>query len=168
MNPKLKEDVKKYLQDPKNKILIGVLLVFMLILICLSLLPESKKSDALVDEITADTVIPAGYVLVPIEIENAGSMSSMMGAYGIVDLFATNAKSQRGHKVGSRLKILRAPLNPDQYAVLVRESEASALLEASGPFFAVIQNPEIQKSEAIYKKKIQKKSRVEYFSEGGL
>lgn len=167
MNPKLKADIEKYLKEPKNKILISVLGIFVVFLFLNSLRsPDSVKATE--QELqTADTVIPAGYVLVPIELENAASMSSMIGDFGVVDLFsAKNEKSPRGHKVGVRLKLLKAPLNPEQYAVLVREEESASILEARGPFFAVIQNPEIQKSASVYKKNSKAKSRIEYFSEG--
>ncbi|MNL69084.1 hypothetical protein D3C87_1938990 [compost metagenome] len=44
--------------------------------------------------------------------------------------------------MGSKLKLLRAPLNPQQYAVLVKDAESSRLLSYSGPYLAVVQNPD--------------------------
>lgn len=93
---------------------------------------------------SADTFIPRGYVLVPIEIANAESLSSLVGDVGgVVDLYlATTEQQKGGQKVGVRLKLLRAPLNPEQYAVLVKDSESSRILQFAGPFVAVVQNPE--------------------------
>lgn len=93
---------------------------------------------------SVDTYIPRGFVLVPLEIANAESLTSLVGDLGgVVDLYlATNTIQKGGVKVGTKLKILRAPLNPQQYAVLVRENESSRLLSYAGPFIAVVQNPE--------------------------
>ncbi|MEZ0393013.1 MAG: hypothetical protein ACAH59_12405, partial [Pseudobdellovibrionaceae bacterium] len=78
-------------------------------------------------------------------------------AYAVVDLF----RGPRSQKVGKRLKLLRAPLNPDQFAVLVPEGEVTHLLETPGPFWAAIQNPLQRKSAEISSRS--KKSRIEYF-----
>lgn len=95
---------------------------------------------------SADTFIPQGFTLVPLEISNAESLSSLIGDVGgVVDLYLASNETQKGGlKVGTRLKILRAPLNPQQYAVLVKDSESSRLLSFQGPFIAVIQNPQAQ------------------------
>jgi len=99
------------------------------------LLPEPKS---------VDTFVPRGLVLVPIEIANAESLSSLIGDVGgVVDLYlATTPQQKGGIKVGSKLKLLRAPLNPQQYAVLVKETDSAKLLSYTGPFIAVVQNPE--------------------------
>jgi hypothetical protein len=67
---------------------------------------------------------------------------------GVVDIYlATTERQKGGLKVGSRLKLLRAPLNPEKYAVLVRDSEGARLMQHAGPFIAVVQNPEAQGSQ---------------------
>lgn len=100
-----------------------------------SFLPEPKS---------VDTFIPRGFVLVPIEIANAESLNSLVGDMGgVVDLYlASSGKQKGGLKVGSKLKLVRAPLNPQQYAVLVPDSESSKLMSFPGPFIAVVQNPD--------------------------
>jgi hypothetical protein len=105
-----------------------------------SFLPEPKS---------VDTYIPQGFVLVPIEVSNADSLASLVGEKGgVVDLYLTsNEKQKGGLKIGSRLKILRAPLNPQQYAVLVKDSESSRILSHPGPFIAVVQNPDTKGSQ---------------------
>ncbi|MGZ3784759.1 MAG: hypothetical protein ACXWR0_18620, partial [Bdellovibrio sp.] len=61
---------------------------------------------------------------------------------GVVDLYlATTEKQKSRLKVGSKLKLIRAPLNPQQYAVLVPDNESSKLMSLPGPYIAVIQNP---------------------------
>jgi hypothetical protein len=110
---------------------------------------ESSKS--------VDTFIPLGYVLIPIEITNAESLSSLIGELGgVIDLYLTakpDAKSGSQKKVASKIKILRAPLNPQQYAILIKESESSLILSQSGPFTAVVQNPASNGTEVTQNKR---------------
>lgn len=111
----------------------------------------SQKSDSRTRETAtapedASTFIPAGFVLVPIEVANYESLDSILGQFGVVDLFLPTDGNQTGQKrraikVASRLKILRAPLNPSHFAVLARESEASQLVGQTGPFVVIVQNP---------------------------
>lgn len=128
------ELIKRKIMWDKHKLLYCSL-VFMLVVIFLSWLSEKKQNNEINKIETADTVIPFGHVLVPIDIINSEALGSMVGGYAIVDLFS------QGKKVGKKLKILRAPLNPEKYAVLIREEESSLLMQAQGPFFAVIQSP---------------------------
>ncbi|UXR64347.1 hypothetical protein EZJ49_14860 [Bdellovibrio bacteriovorus] len=114
--------------------------------------PKSEKEDvlqALPSPASVDTYIPRGFVLVPLEISNAESLASLVGDMGgVVDLYlASNDRQKGGLKVGSKLKLLRAPLNPEQYAVLVKDTESSRLLGFNGPFLAVVQNPDEKGTE---------------------
>lgn len=89
----------------------------------------------------ASTFIPEGFVLVPIELANFESLDSILGKFGIVDLYLP-AESPRAQarKIATHVKILRAPLNPSHFAVLVREAESARLVTQIGPFIAVVQN----------------------------
>lgn len=153
------ERFKKWLQDPRNRTLTIALSIMAIVIAFVQF--STPKSAPTEDEATADTYIPEGYVLVPIELQNVDSLSSLIGSYAVVDLF----RGPNSQKVGKRLKLLRAPLNPQQFAVLVPEDEVSKLLETPGPFWAAIQNPEQTKSAEITSRK-KRKSRIEYF-EGG-
>lgn len=155
MKLSIKDKIQKWLQDPRNRTLAIAVAVMLLIILSVSLF--SGSTPEMVEEASADTYIPDGYVLVPIELQNADSLSSLIGAYAVVDLF----RGPKSHKVGKRLKLLRAPLNPDQFAVLVPEAQVSALLETPGPFYAAIQNPQQTKETEIATRS--KRSRVEYF-----
>jgi hypothetical protein len=106
--------------------------------------PEPSSPEYSAPSKSVDTFIPRGTVLVPLELANAESLSSLVGDMGgVVDLYlAANESRKGGLKVGSKLKLLRAPLNPQQYAVLVKDSESTRLLSYSGPFIAVVQNPD--------------------------
>lgn len=127
--------------DSKNKLL-AVAFIF---LGALSLLTSfsgkevtPKKNGSVPGSV--DTYIPPGYVLVPIEVTNAASLGSLLGDVGgVVDLYLPRGRNSI--KVASKLKILRAPYNPDLYAVLVKDQDSSRILGFTGPFLAVVQNP---------------------------
>ena len=140
--------LKKALTHVKNNLLIAAFVVLGLVSYLAT--REAAEVSALpsfaAEPKSVDTFIPQGFVLVPIEIVNAESLSSLVGDVGgVVDLYlASNDTQKGGLKVGSKLKILRAPLNPQQYAVLVKDAESSRLLSFTGPFVAVVQNPKAQ------------------------
>lgn len=125
-------------------IAIGTVVIIAVGVFCQLSVGEPKPSAAHEPDFP-DTIIPAGYVLAPVELENADSLASLVGQFGIVDLYG-GSKSKR-RKIGTRLRILRAPLNPKAYAVMVRESEAPKIVTA-GPLVAVLQNS-LQKSGGI-------------------
>ena len=96
----------------------------------------------IVDSSTLDTLIPEGFSLVNIEIVNADKLDAILGQFGIVDLYLANEDGKRTtKKIASKVKILRAPKNPQEFAVLVLEAQVSELFAYNSPFFASIQNP---------------------------
>lgn len=103
--------------------------------------PDAKTPEPVE---SAATLIPRGYVLVPIEVSNYDSLDSILGKYGVVDLYLPSENSKlRQRKVAERVRILRAPLNPSRFAVLVKETESSRLVSYSGPFTVIVQNSNI-------------------------
>jgi hypothetical protein len=99
----------------------------------------SKKAPK--EGFDVDTMIPAGFLLIPLELSNAEALASLSGQFSIVDLYASSEKGKRGLKVAAAVKLLRAPLNPQQFAVLIKEAESSNILGREGPFFAALKNP---------------------------
>ncbi len=152
--------IRRWFLDPRNRVLV-IALVLMAIVIAGVNLAAPRVAEDTTPEASADTYIPEGFVLVPIELQNADSLSSLIGEFALVDLF----RGPRSHRVGKRLKLLRAPLNPNQFAVLVPEEQVSELLQTPGPFWAAIQNPQLKKSTEIGKR--HQKSRIEYFEGSG-
>ena len=128
---------------------------------------KPKEENTQATEIPAapsvDTFIPMGYTLVPLELANAESLTSLVGDMGgVVDLYlATNDRQKGGLKVGSKLKLLRAPRDPNQYAVLVKDSESPRLMSFTGPFIAVVQNPKAKGAELSAEAK-KSKFKVDY------
>ncbi len=124
----------------------------------------SQKEDSQSESWSTDTVIPKGYSLVPIEIENRESLANLMGPYGVVELFTSSRiQGRKGVRVASQIKMIRAPNNPNQYAVLVPAARASEILAFPGPFVVALQNPNtLAESQFKSPKKLQ--PRIEYFS----
>lgn len=94
---------------------------------------EPQKVSA--DPIELDIMIPAGFVLLPIEVENYESLDSVLGQMGVVDLYQNqNGKSKRD-LVASFVRILRNPHNPNQFSILVPEKNAHTITNNFGPYF---------------------------------
>lgn len=103
---------------------------------------ESKKGPPPVRD-SIDTLIPAGYILVPLELENLEQVSSLIGNSGVIDLYTGGPGTQR-RRIASRVKVIQAPYNPNVFAALVREQEGLIIQNYLGAFRAVVQNPEGQ------------------------
>ncbi|WP_413288890.1 hypothetical protein [Bdellovibrio sp. HCB337] len=136
-----------YLQKfTKDKILLGAFISLGIIALAIQLLsPDAdieKSSETASDSYSVDTMIPAGYLLIPLELSNAESLASLSGSFSVIDLYAASEKGKKGFKVASAVKLLRAPLNPQQFAVLVKEEESSRIVTMDGPFFAALKNPQ--------------------------
>jgi len=96
--------------------------------------PESVEDAA--------TYIPDGFVLVPIEVANFESLDSILGRFGVVDLFVGSDDPRvKPRKLAEHVKILRAPLNPSHFAVLVPDNESQKIVAYSGALTVVVQNP---------------------------
>lgn len=100
--------------------------------------PEVKQNQEEIESI--DTYIPKGFVLIPIDLVNRESIISIIDQTSLVDLYYQKRNQSKSIKIASRVKLIRAPLNPNQLAVLISENESHQILAYEGPYFAVIQN----------------------------
>lgn len=109
--------------------------------------PLENPSTPEQDPSSVDTYIPEGMTLIPIEIQNIESLKNILGSFGVVDLYipSYDLKSPP-KKIASGIKIMRAPLNPDVFAVLVLSQDASKIAQHPGAFFVTVLNPKTQKS----------------------
>lgn len=82
-----------------------------------------------------DIMIPAGFVLLPIEVENYESLDSILGQMGVVDLYQNMVAKNQRRLVASFVRILRNPHNPSQFSILVPEHNVSAITNNFGPYF---------------------------------
>lgn len=101
----------------------------------------TSKTEKVKSEIDVSTHIPMGFVLVPIEIQNYEALNAIMPSTGVVDLITVPDRPESNAvKLASQVRILRAPFNQNQFAVLVPQEQAPRLVRYHGPLFAVVQN----------------------------
>lgn len=147
--------------------------LFLILGICsIGLIEKEQKANikapmASEEDLAIQTLIPAGYTLLPIEIANSKSLDSIFGSYGIVDLFVgTTADSSELKLIAKRVKLLRAPKNHNVFAVLVKRSESSSIYKYPGPFFVSLLAHTDNGTEFVTKKEVAKVL-VEYISPPG-
>ncbi len=110
-----------------------------------------------------DILIPEGHTLIPIEVTNYETLDSLLGPYGVVDLFTNGPGLETANKkIASMVKILRAPKNPSHFAILVPSHLAQNILKYSGPFTASVRNPNSQKGIKFETAPSRKRSRISY------
>jgi hypothetical protein len=163
-------EIKKWFLNKSHWILVAGLLLFVTVAFLLHWNDKSSMSIAAPAQppVSLDTVIPRGFVLVPIDLANAESLSSMIGDFAIVDLYRSNIREfghsgSFGQRVGHQLRLLRAPLNPKMFAVLVPDGEAKNLVGNGGPLLAVLQNNH-QSGMGNIEKLSKKVQNIEYYS----
>ncbi len=132
------DKIKKSYHDNRIVIICSTLLILTYALIWLFQPKGSQPSESKV--LAADTIIPAGMVLVPIELENIDSIRGLINGYGYIDLYVADSPQSPRRKIGHRIKILQAPLNPREFAVLVSESASREIMQTAGFFTGVVQN----------------------------
>lgn len=146
---KLKRNFKEIWQNEKLKFSI----IFLLLGIASYLVSNSEKSERSQikeEPIQLDTMIPEGFVLLPLDLVNRDALSSIVGATAVIDLFTVNSQTLNpSKKIASRIKIIRTPRNPEQFALLIHESETNQILNFTGPYFAVIQNKSRKDSQLV-------------------
>ena len=99
-----------------------------------------------------DSLVPKGFVLMPIEISNGTDIKNIIGSYGVVDLYAYSKDTGLPENLaGSSLKILPPSTEEGAFTALVPEKSAIHLFSYTESFYAVIQNPQKTGSK-IYKK----------------
>ncbi len=143
----MKSILKKHLS---HFIMLGTILILSAISYFLPFLNKTKEPQ----KISLDTLVPKGFVLIPIDILNGKDIISLIGSHGVVDLYSIKNEVPK-EQIGKFVKILPPNTDDDLFVALVPEKEVSKLFEHSPPFYAVIQNPEKQGSQ-IHKKKIKR------------
>lgn len=123
---------------------IMAILIFLSISIFLGFFKSEKQVQKNLESI--DTIIPKGHSLIPIEIQNKEALETMMGPYAIIDLFTFNSsENTKGKRIANAVKLLRAPLDHQQFGILITDEEAQNVLLSNGPYFVVLKSPNEKK-----------------------
>lgn len=154
------------LNKSKHKKHLIHILVILFVLI-LTLILNSKKEQGskfiskkkLKDKIMRiDTMIPKGFVLIPIEVSNLSTLSEVLSQTATGDLYYRN--SNKSVLVAKFLQILRSPRNPNKISVLAPENIASEIFKYKGPFHVALKNPKFKNDSKKAKSVKKYKSRI--------
>ena len=133
-----------------------VFVLFLMISLASYLVPLFLNKAESTQELSLDQLVPKGFVLMPIEIRNAEDIRSLIGSYGVVDLYAYSEHTGLpDKKVADYIKVIPLQTETAGLTALIPEKSALDLFEYSESFYAVIQNP-TNKGSKIYKKKRKK------------
>lgn len=122
----------------QNKILLISFLIFVILYLIISMKNKSSSTESEKKPLYADTLIPKGYVLIPIELANKDAVAGLINQYAIVDLYTGTEGSSI--LLARRVKLIQAPLNPNQYAVMVPENFSHNIMKYKESLWAIVQN----------------------------
>lgn len=98
---------------------------------------------------TLDVLIPDGFALVPIAIQNLASLDALVGQFAVVDIYTEGGSTP----IATGLRLIRSPRDPSQFSVLVSNEHSSEIVSKSvKPLQVVVQNPNQQKSHVNKKR----------------
>lgn len=154
-----------YILNPLGFQIVGVITLSFITLTCFHLFFGSNKQlqDAPQESIEATTFIPLNHSLIPIKLVNQNAISSMIENFGWVDLYTVNKRDseyKKGHKIVKKIRILRAPLDPNQFGIIVPTEFVDPILEKGPRYFATLNKKQFYKSELVINPK--GKKRVQY------
>ena len=98
--------------------------------------------------------IPSGFVMIPIELENHKSVSSLIHTHGVVDLYKLLDGSRKIHKMAEAVRVVR--LETDHFSALIPDEQAVPFIRYSSGFYAVVRNSK-KKGSQIYRPPLKKK-----------
>jgi len=143
MNFDIKTKIKSIRSLKENKHLIAAFFLLIGISIYIS---HMNKSELIKDAdlpIQADTILPKGFILYPIRLENMEAIKGVIDQYGVIDVYLGSKNGYKSKKLLSKVKIMQAPYNPNEYALMIPEYLSEKLIAESGPFLGVIQNKSV-------------------------
>lgn len=134
---------------------LGVIIVLLgITALMLSLRTEHKIENQVKKRVSIDTYIPKGESLVPIKVANFESLNQIIGDYGVVDLYTTPLHpGQKPDRVGYAVKLIRSPLNPEHFSVLVPIDKVARIVSYSGEYTVSVRNPALESTRFAQEKK---------------
>jgi len=152
------EKIKLALNTHKTFLFMFVL--FVLVYAVTSLVnATNQKTDY--TPVTPDTLIPRGHVLIPIELENIETITGLIENYGVIDIYLGQKLTETSQKILNKVKIIRAPLNPQKFAILLPENAAKVFMRYNGLFVGAVQNKTEASLDPLVSKTVTRKSHVE-------
>lgn len=145
---------------PQGVQLISLLLVAVVTLLLFEAITSDKEPmDVPTGAQEATTYIPKNHTLIPLRFINQKSLSSMIENFGWIDLYSIETNHQGTQfksRIVKKIRILRAPLDPDQFGIIVPESYVELILRSGPKYFATLVKNQHHKSELTLNKKFKK------------
>lgn len=146
----MKQKLKEYASN--EKIRFSMIFLFVGLLSFLWSRNGNTSDPALTyqEEKELDELIPEGFALLPIELINKEALSALIGETAFIDIYTLQSQTMNPNKkIATRMKLIKSPKNPDQFAIIISESRTLDILKYPGPYFATIQNRKNTKSEVM-------------------
>ncbi|MFN3698162.1 MAG: hypothetical protein ACK4VO_12055 [Pseudobdellovibrio sp.] len=143
-----------------QKVFFIMFTLFVLIYIFTSLTSAYQKNNELITD-SLDTFIPRGHVLVPIELENIETINGLIENFGVIDIYLGNKLTNDSKKILNKVKIIRAPLNPNKFAILLNDDAAKYFMKYDGQFVGAVQNKTEASFNPIVEQEKKKKINIE-------
>lgn len=141
---------------------VSLLFIAMVTSLVFRTLKEPHDPEDSIERFEASTFIPDGHVLIPIEVENYEALSALVDNYAWVDLYTPSENEHmrsKAKKIVKKIRILRAPLDPNHYGIIVPEGYAEAIL-SYGFLFRVTLNTKTQHTSELLVGKRTKKPAI--------
>ena len=107
---------------------------------------DEKGNQAVKPPSSLDVLLTPGQVLVPLELANHQSLDSLLGPYGIVDLYPLDSLQRKARRPLARyVRIVRSQSDSRHFAALLPSSQAPFLLQGHALLYAVVHHPDILK-----------------------
>lgn len=157
------EEVKKFFQNKTNQYIFAGLILLVLFSFALNSEETTPEPQAW----QADTVIPPNVTAIPIEISNQRSLSASIGQFAYVNVFSLKPDGRPGKRIGHKLKLLRAPLDQNEFLVLVPNAQEELFMQYTGPFFVSVLSRQNEEPSQISKRmhKTKRANRIEILEE---
>ncbi len=138
LNQFYKTKIQKAFKENKHVSMAFILLIGVSIFIS----HQGNVADVQLDTrpVQADTLLPKGFILYPIRLENIDAIKGVIDQYGVIDVYTSSKNGQKSKKILSKVKIMQAPFNPNEYAILIPDYLSQTIMSEPGPFSGVIQN----------------------------
>lgn len=121
---------------------------------------NNPPAQTIAESISSDELIPDGFSLVPIQLQNGEALQALIGSHALVNLYSAGVDGlTKSNLIGKKIKLIRSPKNPEQFSALVPSEDAVSLLSQSTPLFAVILSKQTDSSSEFRKKS--KNSRIQ-------
>lgn len=145
------KSIDDYLKKNRSRVSLICFLLFSILGFAKLVLNSDNTPTRLKAPEALETYIPYGFTLVPIEVLNLQQLQSMIDDTAIVDLFTANSP----HPVTQAVRLVRSPMDPNVFGVLIKDENAAQLLAKGHEFLVVIKNRQKVKTPPAKKMKRQ-------------